>query len=224
MRLPLLIGALVSSSSVGWTQTNLLEQGDFSGGSPGTLPPAPWVVSKPKPNVNLSLETLPGSTDKRLWAHFADDSTEDSVILTQSFGGITSGRLSLSVHVERYAAAVWFLFGRNNLAAREDMLFTFKITTKGGFLAATPEGKISNTVGSKTFTFAPGQTYNLYCDFKPASDQSGFQIEIGQAGGGVIFSGKTDHLDPITAFSARTHGEDGGSSFYVTDLKLTASP
>lgn len=224
MRSCLFVGALICSGVFSRAETNLLEQGDFSGGALGSLPPAPWVVSKPKPNVSLSLENLPGEADKKLWAHFTDDSTEDAVLLTQSFSGITSGRLTLSLHIERYAAAVWFLFGRNNLAAREDMLFTFKITTKGGFLAATPEGKISDSAGSKTFMFTSAQTYNLYCDFKPAPDQSGLQIEIGQVGGGVFFSGKTDQLEPITAFSIRTHGEDGGSSFYVTDLKLAESP
>ncbi len=205
-------------------QENLLEQGNFSEAAEGAPPPAPWIVAKPKPGVSATVENLPGATDNRLWAHFVDDSTEDAIILTQTFPGITAGRLSLSVHVQKFSAAVWFLLGRNALAAREDMLFTFKITTKGGFLAATPAGKITNASSSKAFSFVPGQTYDLYCDFKPTDDKAGLQIEIGQKDGGIIFTGTVDRAEPITALSIRTHGEDAGSDFYVTDLKLSGTP
>ena len=220
MRSLIFIGLLVVSGTAAPAQENLLEQGNFSGGTKGALPPPPWIVSKPKPNVGIILEDLPGAADNRLWAHLTDESGKDAIILTQSFSGITSGRLTFSLHVQKFGAAVWFLLGRNALAGREDMLFTFKVTTKGGFLAATPEGKVANTAGTKTFSFVPGQTYDLFCDFKPTADQTGLQIEIGQKDGQVIFRGLVDRVEPITAFSVRTHGEDAGSDFYVTDLSL----
>lgn len=224
MRLYLVLGISITSAVASLAQQNLLEQGDFSAGIKGSPPPAPWVVSKPKPGVALSLENLPGASDQRLWAHFTDDSTTDAIILTQTFAGTTSGRLTFSLHVQKFGAAVWFILGRNALATREDMIFTFKVTTKGGFLAATPAGKITNTSGAKSFSFLPGQTYDLYCNFHPTDDQTGLQIEIGQKDGQVIFSGRTDHLEPITTFAARTHGEDAGSDFYLTDVKLVADP
>ncbi len=208
----------------GTLRADLLQEGSFAGGSAGGPPPAPWVVSKSKPGVGVTLERLPGASDQRLWARFLDDSAENAVLLTQSFDGISSGRLTMSLHIEKFGAAVWFLLGRNTLSAREDMLFTFKVTTKGGFLAATPRGKIADASGAKPFTFAPGQTYGLYCDFQPAADPSKLQIEIGQIDGGVIFRGTIDRTEPVTAFSIRTHGEDAGSDFFVTDLTLTGTP
>lgn len=219
--LPFLIAAAGVSGSL---RANLLLEGSFAGGSIGGPPPAPWAVSQPKPGVGVTVERLPGSDDQRLWARFLDDSAESAVLLTQSFEGINSGRLTLSLHLEKFGAAVWFLLGRQNLAARDDMLFTFKVTTKGGFLAATPQGKIADVSGTKSFAFAPGQTYNLYCDFQPTADQSQLQIEIGQINGGVIFRGTIGRTEPVTAFSIRTHGEDAGSDFFVTDLTLTGTP
>ncbi len=220
--LPFLIAAAAAVS--GSPQANLLLEGNFAGGSIGGPPPAPWIVSQSRPGVGVALERLPGSDDQRLWARFLDDSAESAVLLTQSFDGINSGRLTLSLHLEKFGAAVWFLLGRQNLASREDMLFTFKVTTKGGFLAATPQGKIADVSGSKSFAFAPGQTYNLYCNFQPTADQSKLKIEIGEINRGVIFRGTMDRAEPVTTFSIRTHGEDAGSDFFVTDMFLTGSP
>jgi hypothetical protein len=221
MRWSILLLALAVTA---WGQENLLQQGDFSAASVGGPPPAPWVTGKPKSDVNVSIENLPGSDDKKLWAHFTDESGADAIILTQTFPGTTAGRLDLSLHVQKYGAGIWFILGRKNLAARDDMLFTFKVTTKGGFLASTPSGKLTDLLGAKSFTFGAGQTYDLYCDFKPSDDQSGLDIEIGQKGGAVLFKGKLDRVEPVTAFSIRTHGEDVGSDFYVTDVVLKGTP
>lgn len=200
---------------------NLLQQGDFSGGPAGALPPEPWSAGKPKPNIGISIESPPGSDAGKSWVHIVDESAQDAAGLVQKFEGVPSGRLEFKLHVVKSRAAVWFLLGRKEVSGKGDMVFGFKISSKGNLLVGTDSQKVSDTSGAKT-ALPAGQSYELYCSFKPTSDQSGMEIEIGQKDGTVLFRGTSGApASPVSALAIRTHGEELGSDFYVTDMVLT---
>lgn len=146
-----------------------------------------------------------------------DDSTQDVAGIVQKFGEISSGRLSFKLHVVKSGAAIWFLLGGGELGGRGEAVFGFKITSTGKLLVAQDSQKIGNTTGGKT-TFPGGQTYDLYCDFK--NNGAGLDIEIGQKDGEILFRGTSASAAPISAVGIRTHGEESGSDFYLTDLLL----
>jgi hypothetical protein len=198
---------------------NLLEQGDFAAGSEGGPPPAPWIVGQSRPDVNVVVENPPGSEGGGNWVHLVDDSPEDAAGVVQKFGEISSGRLSFRLHVVKSGAAIWFLLGGRELAAKSDAVISFKITSQGHLLVAQDGRKIANTAGGRA-AFSGGQTHDLYCDFK--TNGTGLDLEIGQKDGTVLFRGTSERTGPISAVAVRTHGEESGSDFYLTDLVLEA--
>ena len=198
---------------------NVLQVGDFSSGAPGGPPPAPWTSGKVKPNVTVVQENPPGESGQ--WIHLVDDSAQDAATLVQRFTEIPAGRLSFRLHVVKSDAAIWFLLGDKEVSGRGDTVFSFKINARGGLMVGQDRQKIPDTSGAKAH-FPGGQTYDLYCDFKPAGD--GFAIEIGQKDGAVCFRGTTASAGSINALGIRTHGEEMGSDFYVTDLSLVSEP
>lgn len=200
---------------------NLLEQGNFAAGPAGGPPPEPWSLTKPKPDVTIVLENPPGAAQGENWVHLVDDSSQDAAGVTQKFSEITGGRLSFKLHVVKSGAAIWFILGNKELSGRGDAVFGFKITSKGGLLVGQDSQKIANATGGQT-SFPGGQTYDLYCDFK--SNGAGLDIEIGQKDGVVLFRGTGATAAPISALAIRTHGEESGSDFYLTDLVLEPAP
>lgn len=194
---------------------SLLEQGDFSAGSPGGPPPSPWVLGKAKPGISVVLENPPGENGQ--WVHFVDESAQDAAAIVQKFNETKGGRLGFRLHVVKSGAAIWFLLGSKEVSGRGDTVFSVKITSHGNLLVAQDKQKIADTTGSKS-TFPGGQTYDLYCDFKP--EGNGLKIEIGQKDGTVLFRGTSAAAGPISALGIRTHGEEMGSDFYLTDLVL----
>jgi hypothetical protein len=194
---------------------NLLDQGNFSAGAPGGAPPSPWILGKAKPDVAVTLENPPGEGGH--WVRFVDESAKEAASLVQKFVEIKGGRLSFRLHVVKSGAAIWFLLGDKEVSGRGDTVFSFKITSKGNLLVAQDKQKIADTTGAKA-TFPGGQTYDLYCDFKPEGD--GLKIEIGEKDGSVLYRGTSATAGPISALDIRTHGEEMGSDFYLTDLVL----
>lgn len=194
---------------------NLIEQGSFGAGSPGGPPPSPWIPGNPEPGISITLESPPGESG--LWVRFVDDSAQEAASLVQKFSETKSGRLSFRLHLVKSGAAVWFLLGNKEVSGRGDTVFGFKITSKGNLLVSQDKQKIADTSGAKAY-LPGGQTYDIYCDFKPEGD--GLRIEIGQKDGAVLFRGTSAAAGSIGALGIRTHGEEIGSDFYLTDLVL----
>lgn len=198
---------------------SLLEQGTFAAGSAGGPPPEPWILGKPKPEISLRLENPSGESGT--WVHIVDNSVQDAAALVQKFGEISGGRLSFKLHVVRSGAAIWFLLGSKEVSGKADTVFSFKITSQGALLVSQGGQKLVDTTASKA-KFSDGQTYDLYCDFKP--NGAGLNIEMGQKDGAVLFKGSAPAGGPVSALAIRTHGAEEGSDFYVTDLALEPAP
>jgi hypothetical protein len=194
---------------------NVLQDGNFASGTAGSPPLEPWSLSKPKPNISLQVDTPPG--EKGRWVRIVDESAQDAAVLAQKFPEITAGRLTFKLHIVQSGAAIWFLFGQKEQGGREDAVFGFKIDSRGQLLVARGSQKVGDASGTKA-SFPGGETYDLYCEFKPAGE--GMEIEIGQVDGKVLFRGAGPMSGTVSALSIRTHGEEMGSDFFLTDLVL----
>lgn len=215
-RTPLAAACVLGLSLFPSRAENALQSGDFAGSTPGSPPPAPWVASKDRPDVTIRIENPPGET-AGTWLRMEDRSSEDAAVVSQKFSAMAAGRLSFKLHVKESGAAIWFLFGRGESAGRGDAVFGFKITSRGDLLVAQDRQKITDTSGARP-KFPPGQTCELICTFRPEGD--GTSVEITQPDGAVLFRGSSPAAGPVGALAIRTHGEEAGSEFFVTDLAL----
>ncbi len=83
--LPLLFTALAGASA-----QDHIANGSFTGQTAGTAPQKPWIVPSQvteASDVAVTVETLPGATDGKLWLKLADANPSVPTGVLQNFSG-----------------------------------------------------------------------------------------------------------------------------------------
>jgi hypothetical protein len=214
--IPLLTLALTGIAAA----DNVIQDGDF----PGTALSAAWNTGREYAGIAATVEKPEGFGQGKSWLHLVDGAEDGAVKVSQKFPGVGAGRLSLTLHIVQHKAAIWFVLGQGEVSAKSDISFGIKVSSAGGLLVGNDAGKIVDASGARA-NFTPGETYRLHCDFKLAPGNEGLEIKITQEGNGEIFNGVATPVPPlpIDTLSIRTHREQAGSDFYVTDISLTPS-
>lgn len=215
----LLSGGLLSAGE------NLLQNGDFAQSKPGGPPMPGWTLGKEAQGINTAVDkpSQPFGQGKN-WVYVSDQTEEGAAFLIQELPKpVTAGRLSFTLHIVDHAAAIWFILGRNQVSKSDDLGLGLKISSAGGLIVSAKGDRVTDISGAKK-RFAKGETYQLYCDFGPRDAEGKTPIKMGQVGGEEFFNGTAELSEEYTALAIRTHKEQGGSEFYLTDIVLTESP
>ncbi len=213
--LPLLFTALASASA-----QDHIANGSFTGQTAGTAPQKPWIVPSQvteASDVAVTVETLPGATDGKLWLKLADANPSVPTGVLQNFSEIKNGRLSLKVYFERVGSAFGVYLGAPKVSSPESRIIDFKVL-KGGRLSLGNAG--ARTVSD--FAFTAGKVYPLAFDFQTNADGTKISYNVTQEDTGEsLGSAEVDARAPIGGLRIATDSGDDQTIVYVSDIALT---
>jgi len=214
----LLAGLLTFSCAIASFAEDRITNGNFSGGATGSAPPAPWDIKSKKldPTATVTLASLPGSKDGKLWASLSDLSKDSYAKLGQNFPPVDNGKLSFKFYIVKKESDdpsfnIYLSGGREHVVDLK--------VSKGTLRVDANDKKIQTK-----YKFSPDTVYSLSCEFQPAADPTKLEVKIGLDGSGgteTVFSGQVNRA-PIDGFRIITDVENNSTVVYVADLSLVA--
>lgn len=213
-----LLGATCLALSV--QAQNLITNGGFESGSAGGPPPKPWVVSSEitkAQNVSVVLETLPGTTDGKLWLRLHDENPEVPTGTFQNFPETKKGRFTVKVYFQKIGLSFGVYLGGPKVSGPDTRVVDFKVINGKATLGnAGPRSK-------STFKFEPDKIYPLFVNFETSADGNKVKYEVGlEDTGEIIASAEPDARMPIAGLRFATDSKDTGTDVYLTDVSLVA--
>ncbi|CAN5530995.1 hypothetical protein BH09VER1_BH09VER1_23090 [soil metagenome] len=197
---------------------NVIVNGNFEGGSAGGPPPKPWIVSSEitkAQGVAVVLETLPGTTDGKLWLRMHDENPEVPSGTFQNFPEVKTGRFTVKVYFQKIGLSFGVYLGGPKVSGPETRIVDFKVINGKSTLGnAGPRSKTN-------FTFQPDKLYPLFVNFETSADGSKVKYEVGlEDTGEVIASAEVDAKLPLSGLRFTTDSKDKDTDVYVTDVSL----
>ena len=202
------------------TAQDRIVNGSFAGNTTGMVPQKPWIVPSQvteAKDVSVTVETLPGEKDGKLWLKLADANPSVPTGVVQNFPEIKTGRLTFKVFFERVGSAFGVYLGAPKVSSPESRIIDFKVL-KGGKLSLGNAGARSKS----DFAFATGQIYSLIFDFQTSEDGSKVSYNVTlESTGESLGSAEVDARAPIAGMRIATDSTDDQTIVYITDISLT---
>jgi hypothetical protein len=199
--------------------SNLLANAHAAAWRIGELPPKPWQV--PNPDPEIVTEVVDRNGDR--WIELRDDSTEKSASLRQQFQPLKAGRLSFRLAVAAdHVGQIGIFLGQGNASSEVERIVELKLDSRGNVMMGSA-GKREKTA----VILSPGMSDHLFIEFSTANENLNLSF-------GRVTRDGTDSVVTETTIPLQGHAVSGlriatdlaprGGHFYVTDLLLSTRP